>query len=109
MPWPALALWVWQAVARDEDARQAGPGLVRRHVVEAIGDALADLVDREPRHVADIERVGAQHPPRGLDDLLLRDVTDRLAVGRIDLAQIDVEAHRVPALARDEQDVAFVG
>ena len=58
-------------VAGDEDARQAGPGLLRGHVVEPVGDALADLVDREPRHVPHLERVRAQHPLRDLDDLLL--------------------------------------
>ena len=37
-------------IAGDEDARQAGCGLVRGDIVEAVGDALADLVHREPHH-----------------------------------------------------------
>jgi hypothetical protein len=89
-------------VTRDKDAGQAGASLVCGHVVEPVGDALTDLVDREPRDVADLQRIGAQHPPRGLDDLFLRNETERLAIGRVDLAQVDVEAHHVPALARDE-------
>ena len=52
---------------------------------------------------------GLKHALRGLDDLLLRDVPEGVAVGRVDLAEIDVEPHQVAALARDEQDVALVG
>ena len=95
-------------VAGNEHARQARSGLVRRDIVETVGDALADLIDREPDHVPHVERVRAEHALRGLDDLFLRDSHGRLRGCRVDLAEIDIEPHHVAALARDEQDVALV-
>ena len=95
-------------VAGNEDARQAGVGLVRGDIVEAVGDALADLVHREPRHAFHVERIGAQHTLRGPDDHLLRVFTEGFALIRVDLAEVDVEANHVAAFARDEEDVALV-
>ena len=96
-------------VAGNEDARRAQAGLVRGDIVETVGDALADLVHREPRDVSHIERVGAQHPLSGRDDHLLRVLAEGLALVRVDLTQVDVEPNHVAAFARDEQDVSLVG
>ena len=96
-------------VAGNEHARQAGPGLIRRDVVEPVGDALPHLVDGEPRHASHVERVRVEHTLGGLDDLVLRDEPERIAVGRVDLTEVDVEPHHVAALPRDQQDVAVVG
>ena len=105
-------------VTGDEDARQArcGPAcalpgsLLRRHIIEAVGDALANLVHREPDHAFHVEGKRVQHPLRGGDHTLLRVlVAEGVAIVGVDLAEIDVEPHQVAALARDQQYVALVG
>ena len=95
-------------VARDEDARQARSSVLRRDIVEPVGNALANLVHREPHHVFHVERIGAQHALRGLDHLLLGVVTEGFAVVRVNLAEVHVEPHQVAALAGDQQDVAVI-
>ncbi len=45
-------------VAGDEHARQASGNVIGRHVVELVAQALADLVDRPPRHLLHVERIG---------------------------------------------------
>ena len=107
MPWPALALCVAR-IAGNEHARQARPCLICRNVVETVSDALAHLIDGEPDHIPHVERVRAEHPLRGLDDLFLCDVPERFAVRRVNLAEIDIEPHHVATLTRDKQDVSFV-
>ena len=92
----------------DEPARQAIPCLLRRDVVEAVRDALAYLVDCEPNYVLHVERKRPEHALGSLDHLFLRDVSDRVAIGRVDLTEVDVEPHQVTALTRDKQDVALV-
>ena len=47
-------------VAGDEHARRAGAELLREHVVEPVGEAVADLVDAVPGDVAHVERVGVE-------------------------------------------------
>ena len=49
-----------------------------------------------------------QHTPGDRDHLVGRHGAHRGASGRVDLAEIDVEAHEIAALARDEHDVAPV-
>ena len=95
-------------VAGDEHPRQPGGHLLRRHVVELVAQALADLVDRPPPDVFDLERVRVQDPVRDLGQLLRGDapVLEHLLVG--DLVELDVEPDEVSALPRDDQDVALV-
>ena len=90
-------------VARDEDAGSTGADLLLVDVVELVGDPVADPVDRVPGNLADVQRVGRQHPLGPFDHVFL--VQPRV---RGDLAHVDVQAHEVPALAGDEQDVATV-
>ncbi len=97
------------SVAGDEDARQSRRRLIRGHVVKAVGNALADLIDREPDHAFHVERVRAQHTLRRRDHRLLGVLVAKgVALVRVDLAEIDIQPHHVAALARDQQDVALV-
>ena len=70
MPWPALALCVWQASPAMKTRGRRDADLLGGHVVEPVGDALADLVDREPGDLLHVERVRVQHALRDRDDLL---------------------------------------
>ncbi len=61
---PRLRAVGMAGIAGDEDARQARGDLGLRHVVELVGQALADLVDRPPGDLLHIQRVRVQDPPR---------------------------------------------
>jgi hypothetical protein len=69
MPWPALALCVWQA-SPAMNTRGRRCRLLGRHVVELVAQPLADLVHRPPADVLHLERVRVQDPVRDLGQLL---------------------------------------
>ena len=108
MPWPALALCVWQASPAMNTRGVRAPSLVRRDVVEPVGEAVADLVDAVPRDVAARRACRVQDLVRLRDDLLDRGLAHGAVVVCGDLTEVDVHAEQVAALARDEQDVAAV-
>ncbi len=96
-------------VARDEDARRAGADLVEGDVVEAVGEAVADLVHAVPGDVLHVEPVRVQDVVRLRDDLVERGLAHRAVIVRRHLAEVDVHPEQEAAFARDEQDVARLG
>src|SRR6185312_13179767 len=91
-------------VAGDEHARGLGADVFGQDVVEAVGQAVADLVHAVPGDVAHVDGVGV-HDGVGLgDDLLDAGLAHVAVVVLRDDAEVDVHAEEVPALARDEQD-----
>ena len=110
MPWPALALCVWHASPAMKTRGIRDRGLIREHVVEAVGDALADLVDDEPGNVLTSSVYGCSTRCAVAMTCSAVIVPQGVALGRVDVAEIDVQPHQVAALARDDQqDVALVG
>ena len=103
MPWPALAVWVWQASPAMKTRGERVPTLSSSTSSNLSVDPVADPVDREPRGLLDLERVRSQDTAGLIEDLLRREP----GVGG-DLTHVDVEAQQVAALAGDEQDVAAV-
>ena len=101
MPWPAFAVWVWQA----------SPAMKTRgvRVATSASSTSSNLsVTRWPTRYTenqtislDVQGVGREHALR-LGQHLLR---GEPGVGG-DLTHVDVQAEQVPALAGDEQDVA---
>ena len=78
-------------------------------VVEPVGDAVPDLVHAVPGDLLHVDRVRVQDLVRAADDLLDGGAAHRPVVGVGHLAEVDVHAREVPALARDVQDVARLG
>ena len=66
--------------------------------------ALRDLVDGEPGHLLDLDGVRREHPGGDLHHVLAAHRAHARAVLVGDLAEIDIEAHHVPALTRNEHD-----
>ena len=64
-------------VAGDEHAGQPLLDLLFRHVVELVGKALADLVDRPPGNLLHVERIGLEDPLRRRDQIVGGDVAIR--------------------------------
>ena len=96
-------------VAGDEDPWQLGVSQWRRHIVKAVGHSLANLVNGEPGHAFHIERVRVQHALCGGDNSLLGVLLAQgVALGRVGLAQVHVQANHVAALARNQQNIAVV-
>src|SRR5699024_4548468 len=95
-------------VPGDEHARGAGAALGVQHVVEAVGEAVAHLVDAVPGHVPHLDRVRVEDFVGLGDDGLERGAPHGPAVVLGDGAEVHVHADEVPALARDEQDAAAV-
>ena len=60
MPWPALALCVWQASPVMNTRGVRVPRSSGQDVVEPVGEAVAHLVHAVPGDVAHVERVGVQ-------------------------------------------------
>ena len=58
MPWPAFGLCVWQASPAMNTRGQPRCDFGSGHVVELVAQPLADLVDRPPRDLFHVERVG---------------------------------------------------
>ncbi len=108
MPWPAFALCVWHAspVRKTRGARVAR----RRSTSSNLS------VTRWPTSYTLCQATcftsieyGMQDLVRLADDLLDRRLAHAVVVVRRDLAEVDVHAAEVAALARDVQDVARLG
>ena len=87
-------------VAGDEHARITR--LARGHVVEAGAESLADLVDRPPGDLVDGQGIGSEDPGGGGDQLVDRDVTVGGALGAAEFLHLDIQAHEIAALARND-------
>ena len=108
MPWPALALCVWQASPVMNTRGVRVPRSLRQDVVEPVSEAVAHLVDAVPGNVAHVERVGVEDLVGLGDDLLDGGVADRPVVVRVHFAEVNVHAEEMAAFARDQQDAAAV-
>ena len=96
-------------VAGDEDAGQARCDLFRRHVVELVGQPLADLVDRPPGDLLYLKRIGVENPPRLRDQVVRRDVAVGDPLAGVEIGEFDIEPDEITALARDDDDAAVAG
>ena len=94
-------------VSRDEDTRSIG---VRgEHVVEAVAQALADLIHRPPRDITDVEGVRREDPPARVDEVIDREMPRGDAFALTEIAELDVEPNQIAALARDDDHVSLRG
>ena len=106
MPWPALALWVWQASPVMNTRGVRVPRSLGQDVVESVREPVAHLVDAVPGDVADVEGVGVEDRVGLGDDLLDGGVAHGALVVGVHLAEVHVHAEEVAAFARDQQDAA---
>ena len=95
-------------VAGDEDAGQARCDLFRRHVVELVGQPLADLVDRPPGDLLHVQRMRMEDPPRLGDQIIRRDVAVGDPLAGVEVGEFDIEPDQIAAFARDHDDAAVV-
>ena len=96
-------------VAGNEHAREAVLRLLFRHVVELVAKPLADLVDRPPRDLLHLQRVGMQYPLRRGDQMIGRDVPARDPLILVELVELDIQADEIAAFPGNDQHAAFVG
>ena len=108
-PLPGLRTVGVTGVAGDEHARQPRRDLVFRHVVELVGQPLADLIDRPPGDLLRVEPVGAENPLRLRDELFERDVAACDPFADFELGELDVETDEIAALPRDDEHAALMG
>src|SRR5690606_20531708 len=94
-------------VAGEEHPRRAV--LPFGDVVELVGHSVPDLVDAVPRDLAHLDRVRVQDRVGAPHDLLERGLAHLVVVVGRHLAEVDVHAAEVAALARDVQDVPGAG
>ena len=109
MPCPAFGLWVWQASPAMNTRREAVWRRRLRRVVELVAKPLANLVDRVPRDLLHLQRVGMQYPLRRGDEMVSRDVQARNPLVLVQLVELDVQADEVAAFPGNDQEAAFIG
>ena len=78
-------------------------------VIELVAEALADFVDRPPGDLLHLQRIRTQDPACGGDEALDGDgpVGDALLLAQ--LVELDIHAHQIATLARDDQKATLVG
>jgi hypothetical protein len=96
-------------IASDEHARQPRRDLRFRHVVELVGQPLVDLINRTPRDFFHVERIRMENPPRLRDQLIDGDIAARDPFADFELGELNVEAEKVAAFPRDDDDRAITG
>src|SRR5271170_3917076 len=96
-------------VASYEHAREAVWRPRLRRVVELVAQPLADLVDRVPRDLLYLQRVGMQYPLRRGDEMVSRDVQARNPLVLVQLVELDVQADEIAAFPGNDQEAAFIG
>ena len=77
-------------VAGDEYPRQTFRDVVFRHVVELVAKPLADLIDRPPRNLFHVERIGLENAPRSRDQVIGREVAIGNPLAGIELVELDI-------------------
>ena len=83
--------------------------LLELDVVELVAQALADFVHRPPGHLLYIQSKGMKDALGSADDLVNADVAGCNALIHREFVEFHINAHEIPALARDEHDAAFIG
>src|SRR6185312_7988024 len=63
---------------------------------------------RPPGNLLHVERVRAEYPPRLRDEIVGRDIAFGDALAALELAELDIEPDEIVALARDDDNAAFV-
>ena len=96
-------------IAGDEHARQPRRDLLFRHVVELVGQPLADLINRPPRDFFHVERIWIENPPRLRDQLIDGDIAACDPFADFQLGELNVEAEEVAAFPRDDDNGAIIG
>ena len=94
-------------VTGDEDPRSIVATSV--DVVETIRQTLANLIDAPPGHVGHRHRVGVHDAVGRGDDVVDLRPRAELGIGRVNGAQINVEADQVTTLARNDDDRSLFG
>ncbi len=84
---PRLGAMGVAGIASDEDARQARCDLRFRHVIELVGQALADLVDRPPGDFLHVKRMRLQDPLRFRNHVFGGDVAAGDALADLELGE----------------------
>ena len=93
-PLPGLRTVSVTGVAGDEHARQSRRDLLLGHVIEFVGQPLADLIHRPPGDLLRLELVRMENPLRLGDELFDRDIAACDAFADFELGELDVEAER---------------
>ncbi len=96
-------------IAGNEHARDAPRDILLRHVVEFVGEPLADLIDGPPGNFLCVELVRMQDPLRLRNELIERDMAVCDPFAGVELGELDVEADQVAAFPRDDENAALVG
>ena len=109
MPCPAFGLWVWQASPAmntlGSRAAISSPG----HVIELVGQALADLINRPPGDFLHLEPIRIENPPRLRDQLINGDIAACDPFADFEFGDLNIEADEVAAFPRDDEDAALIG
>ena len=85
------------------------PILPVRHVVELVGQPLADLIDRPPWDFFHVEHIRIEYPPRLRDQVIDADIAACDPLAHFELGELDVEAEEIAAFPRDNDNGAIVG
>ena len=96
-------------IARNKNMGQSRGPLVRLHVIEAVGQPLADFIHRPPGHFFHVERIGMEDALRCGDQLIEGDVASGHALVLVQFVHLDIQPHHVAALARNHHDAAVAG
>ncbi len=78
------------------------------HVVEAVGQAVADFIDRPPDHLFHVEGEGGEDALRLVDDMRGVHATVGHALVLAQPVEFDIEPHQMPALARQDHQRALI-
>ena len=96
-------------IAGDEHARQPRRDLLLRHVIELVGQPLADLINRPPGDLLRLELVRMENPLRLGDELFDRDIAACDPFADFELGELDIEADEIAAFPRDDENAALMG
>ena len=106
-PLPGLGAMRVTGIPGGEHARSARGRRITGHVVELVGQAVPDLVDRPPHHVFDVEVMRLQNTFCLGDDILDPKPPIRHALVLVELVEFDVKPHQIAALTRQNKNAAL--
>jgi hypothetical protein len=95
-------------IASDEHARQSGRNFFLRHIIEFVGQPLADLINRPPGDLLHLEPVRIENPLRLRDDPIDGEIAVCDPFADLELGQLDIKADQVAAFPWDDENTAVI-
>ncbi len=96
-------------VTGNEDMRSEVFGVFFPDVIEFIGNAMSNFIDRPPGNFLHVQRMRMKNPFRSRDQIISRNVAVRHPFVFAEFIKLDIHSEQIAAFARYDHRAAAIG